>query len=54
MKNINAGDIVSYKGIEDSVEEVLDNEVRIQNQDWDCYLDDEVSFWIWVNIKDLD
>lgn len=50
---IKSGDLVSYKGVFDTVEEVVGDEVRIQNQDWDGE-DEERSFWIWVNINDLD
>lgn len=50
-----AGDLISYKGIEDVVEEVLGDEVRIQNQSWNSEDDDEdIGFWIWVRISDLD
>jgi len=50
-----AGDLVSYKGTEETVEKVLGDEVLIQNQDWDSNDDDDdIPFWIWVKITDLD
>ena len=48
---IKRGDIVSYKGINVIVEEVLNNEIRIKGKKHG--LSDDVEFYTWIKIADL-